>query len=204
MNSKVSIIIFMMIFTFLFSACGDKSGRISESSNVSTPFISTTTERSGLTTTAITSTTTESLEDWVEKNRTIPNMIPKFELDSIKYLPIEEAQGEIGLEFVPTHRWAYYSIPSAFTELVGEREAYDWSKIVLPLFNENESSEMLIVLFVKHFKISKITFDEAVERDKKVLLSHGIDIKEEEFEPFNSDIIYTFDNEIISEYYRRK
>ena len=60
--------------------------------------------------------------------------------------------------------------------------------------------EMYLVSFIKHFNIPREEFDKAV----KEYISHRTteELKKEFWEAPNADIIYTFDNEIINEYYR--
>jgi hypothetical protein len=42
-----------------------------------------------------------------------------------------------------------------------------------------------------------------LEKEKRINIELGIDMTNEENELPNGDIIYTFDNDIINEYYRR-
>ncbi len=61
---------------------------------------------------------------------------------------------------------------------------------------------MLLVSFIKHFNITREQFDSAVEEFIKRNTEAGWDMTREENEVPNGDIIYTFDNKIINEYYR--
>lgn len=66
---------------------------------------------------------------------------------------------------------------------------------------------MYLVSFVKHFKIPREDFEKCVENIRQTYEwfhdTHGDDISDEIHELPNADIIYTFDNEIINNYYRR-
>ncbi|MDR3344257.1 MAG: hypothetical protein LBT21_01475 [Oscillospiraceae bacterium] len=75
--------------------------------------------------------------------------------------------------------------------------------------NTKEKSIMPLKLLVEHFKIPREKFDEYVEHMKsfyKELIDddYYIDLNSEEYEIPNADIIYTFDDEIINNYYRRQ
>ena len=66
---------------------------------------------------------------------------------------------------------------------------------------------MYIISFIKHFNISKDDFKKACEQRKlqneEWAALHNNDINNEKLEIPNADIIYTFNNTIINEYYRR-
>ena len=104
------------------------------------------------------------------------------------------------------YRVRYYSIPGPFADLVGREECYDWEteyaqNIIL-------SNRMLIVDFIKHFDISKENFEKAnlqlakaLGKNNKMMMNPLDYTNQEIYEVFNADIIYTFDDEIINEYY---
>lgn len=103
--------------------------------------------------------------------------------------------------FTPTKRQLYYTIPGHFFDLVPEgtiTELFEKDKVI-----GVEPQEMLLVTLVKHSNISRQDFDKAVDEYTKMSASLGLDMTNEEFEIPNADVIYTFDNEIIDEYYRR-
>ncbi len=85
-------------------------------------------------------------------------------------------------------REIYAVIPFEFSQLVSIGEYEEWKSTV------NISNGMAMAQFVEHFAISREAFDVANEN---YLLSFG-DFKAE---AFNADIIYTFNKEIIDEYY---
>lgn len=93
--------------------------------------------------------------------------------------------------------------------LVDSDEWNQWcTDVILPHIENNvEPQEMYLVSFVKHFKISREDFEAACEKKRlrfeELHNVNGHDISDEAHEIPNADIIYTFDNEIINEYYRR-
>lgn len=112
--------------------------------------------------------------------------------------------GVIGLN---KYRVRYYDIPYPFVCLVGEDVYSEWK---VSQSNPYESETMLIVKFIQDFNISREDFDKANSESAwriKYLLD-GVPVmnpkdyaNQEDDEVFNADIIYTFDNEIINEYY---
>ena len=105
--------------------------------------------------------------------------------------------------FERKYRLVYYDISGYFVDLVSRDEFNDW---MMPFDKEHsgkELSEMYLVSFIKHFNIPKDKFVEACEEMKNDRLADGLDVYSEEYEIPNADIIYTFDNEIINNYYRR-
>ena len=104
------------------------------------------------------------------------------------------------------YRVRYYSIPGAFADLVGREECRRWE-------NENvqniiSSEKMLIAYFVKDFNITKENFEKAnlqfaksMSKINRMMMNPLDYTNQEIYEVFNADIIYTFDDEIINEYY---
>ena len=68
---------------------------------------------------------------------------------------------------------------------------------------------MTMVLFIQHFNISREDFDRTnlslakdfVEMEEKSTMKPQDYENQQPYEIYNSDIIYTFDDEIINEYY---
>jgi hypothetical protein len=125
--------------------------------------------------------------------------LPVYVPGSIKLVPKEYLDE---FSFPVTKREVYYSISGAF-EILAYPEAAD------EIFNGYktngiEPTEMRLVTFVKHFNISRKDFEKALEAERKRRIDVGFDISDEQYELPNADIIYTFDNEIINEYYRRE
>ena len=61
---------------------------------------------------------------------------------------------------------------------------------------------MLLKTFVQRYDISREVFDAAIKKQVAFWIEMGWDMTVEEYEVPNGDIIYTFDDEIINEYYR--
>ena len=114
------------------------------------------------------------------------------------------------------YRMLYYcGIPYYYYILVDKAEADAWEEEYLTNISfEDELSEkpnsMEIVEFVKHFNISKEDFEKATLKSAKSIKELGYspcynpqDFAEQESdEILNADIIYTFDYDIINQYYK--
>ena len=153
---------------------------------------------------------TEPEEDkWVAENRVIPNVISEFDSTSVKVLSAEEAQNRFATFYPPSYRQLYYTLDVSVMRLVSPELLIDESwlgEIQQDLDAGIEQDVMTVVVFIKYYKIPKEDFERAVEEQRKGvegLRDRGYEMTEE-FEIYNADIIYTFDNEIINEYYRRK
>ncbi len=107
------------------------------------------------------------------------------------------------------YRQCYYRISYQFALLVDSQELKEWKEKV---FSEdpNETNEMIMKRFILDFDISREQFDKANLELAKVLYDPSSPplsmnpkdyINQEMFELYNADIIYTFDDEIINEYY---
>ena len=99
-----------------------------------------------------------------------------------------------------THRFVFYGVPGYIADLAENKEIVEK---FLEFYELNDET-MFIKDFVKHFNVPKEKFTQAVEEHKQFLLDYDIDIMDEEYELPNAEIIYTFDDKIISEYYQRK
>lgn len=203
-------LMFIVIIASLFSACGRDGCNTNEStidrttSNTAEP--TTTANTTGLITditisTDVGSTATESLEEWIAKNKVTLEAIPIFDPDS-KVLSKEEAQKEYSFAYLPSYRKVYYSLKMTFP-WIDEDEENEWWNQDIEKYKDKEPGEMVIVSYIKRFRISKEEFENAVERHKQRDIANGLDIKKEEYEPYNVDIIYTFDDAVINDYYRR-
>lgn len=149
-------------------------------------------------------------EKWIEENKVTLDEIPKFEKGDMVVYTAKEALLKIPFvtTFLPTYRSMYYWAPTFLMDLVPDEECNKWIRDVntsREILNV-EPEEMYAVSFIKHFKISREDFDKALAERAKKFAEHaakGEDISGEEFELLNGDILYTFDNEIINNYYRR-
>lgn len=107
------------------------------------------------------------------------------------------------------YRVCYYSINKFFSQLVDFEELQVWKENVYATY-PNETNEMVIKRFVQDFNISREDFDEAnylaakmisEELQEAPMMNPKDYLNQEIYEVYNADIIYTFDDEIINEYY---
>ncbi len=119
----------------------------------------------------------------------------------------EQDNGD-GIIELRKYRVRYYSIPAPFADLVGREICYDWEVEYNSLHDLHSSERMIIVDFINDFNISKEDFERAnLELAKSFSEHHSVmrnpldHANQEIYEIFNADIIYTFDDEIINEYY---
>jgi hypothetical protein len=107
--------------------------------------------------------------------------------------------------FQPPYRFIYKTFPDEYGELVGAEVCQKWllEEVVRDEITD-DPTEMMLVSFVKYFDIPKADFIAVTEKLRQSMLDSGMDISNEEYEIPNPDIIYTLDNEIIDEYYRKE
>ena len=107
------------------------------------------------------------------------------------------------------YRQCYYGITYQLAVLVDDDELKEWKEETYKK-DPNETNEMVVKLFVQHFDISKEDFERASLETAKVFYDPDCPlpsmnpkdyINQEMYEIYNADIIYTFDDEIINEYY---
>jgi len=138
-------------------------------------------------------TATEAILDTTGKTE---GDLPVYVPGSIRLEPIDPEHNEFA--FTPTKRRVYYMIPGSFFEFG------DPSILETPLDEKaKEPQEMALVTFIRHYKVKREDFDKAVEERRALNVRLGNDMTNEWYELPNADIIYTFDNDIINEYYRR-
>lgn len=115
-----------------------------------------------------------------------------------------------GGELLPRkYRNNYYQIPTFFAKIVDDAVYSEWEKEYYANNYPDNTNVMVMVDFIKEFNVSKEEFERAnLEYAKFMteLYSHICldpqDYADQEMqEIYNADIIYTFDNEIINEYY---
>ena len=151
------------------------------------------------------------MEEWAAENRTVLEEIPRFEQNGMVIRTAEDALicAPYETTFLPKYRDSYYWEPSFLFDIVDRDAAAEWYKtFVRPdRYNNAEPKEMYTVSFVKYFEISREDFDRCCEQKREHLEylrdEYENDINVEGAEIPNADIIYTFDNEIINNYYLR-
>lgn len=107
------------------------------------------------------------------------------------------------------YRDRYYNITAPFVELVGRDICLAWYDSLGENYDPGEENVMLMKSFIQHFNISRQDFDRCVIEDAKWISEayppcmNPKDYAAQELdELYNGDIIYTFDDEIINNYYR--
>ena len=151
------------------------------------------------------------MEEWVAENRTVLDEVSPFEQHEMEIRTAEDALAIAPYEttFLPKYRDIYYWGPSFLYDIVDQDAFAEWYEtVVLTDYRNNaEPKEMYTVSFVKYFEISREDFDRCCEQKKEYMEflhnEYGYDIDVEGAEIPNAVIIYTFDNEIINNYYLR-
>ena len=121
------------------------------------------------------------------------------------YLFEETAKNDIGGGYIESgkYRQCYYDVPYEFVVLVGVEEYEKWYEEVR-VFDPDKSS---FVAFIKYFNISKEVFEKTNLQIAKSYAEFNPTMRpldyenQQTYEIYNADIIYTFDDEIINEYY---
>jgi len=141
-----------------------------------------------------------SSENW-------PEHLPRHEPGSIQLNP--NIQQEILWRFQPTVRWTMYVVQGELLDLFSLEEQIEVGEWWSSIFSTDLYPEIPpLVQFIQRYNISREDFDRAMNEFREIrddLALRGIiDSTTEEFEIPNADIIYTFDLEIISYFYRRE
>ncbi len=130
----------------------------------------------------------------------------ELEKTTVSEVVFSNATGD-GVIEVEYYRHNYYIVPAPFVYLVGREEYRKW-KETQP--DPDETNVMLMVNFIRDFNISREDFDKAnLEYAWRIkYLLYGTPVmnpkdfaNQEDEEVYNADIIYTFDNDLINEYY---
>lgn len=107
------------------------------------------------------------------------------------------------------YRVCYYGINKYFAQMVDTKELQTWKENVYTI-SPNKTNEMVMKRFVQDFNISREDFDKANYESAKMISEELQEVptvnpkdylNQEIYEVYNADIIYTFDDEIINEYY---
>ena len=193
-NVIVWITIVLCMFVALFSSC--------QSDTPSMP--SATSQAAGIPTSdEIENESSQSThsKDSLDKIPSTTGALPEYKAGSIKLEP----QDQDDYTFNRKYRIAYYQIWGEFTELLSEEEYQDYMEWVDQKAKKDGygefQNEMLLVSFIKRYKIPREEFNQAVEKYIANSKASACDLSSEAYEVPNGDIIYTFDNEVINRYY---
>ncbi len=156
----------------------------------------------------ITACTQNAEKNKVDDTTTIPaESFSETEVNSNESIKINDAGG--GGLALTKYRSIYCDIPRPFANLVELDEFEEWHGGIIEI-DPNETNIMTMKLFIQEFNISREEFDRANLEWTKIIID-GFKGKpmmdpqdfanQETDEVYNADIIYTFDDEIINEYY---
>lgn len=158
------------------------------------------------TTTTVSEITSQTLNTENQTAVESETQIKEAEKTTVSRTVVSNATGD-GVIEVKYYRHRYYSIAAPFIYLVGREEYREW-KETQP--DPDETNVMLMVNFIRDFNISREDFDKAnLEYAWRIkYLLDGTPVmnpkdfaNQEDEEVYNADIIYTFDNDLINEYY---
>ncbi len=144
-----------------------------------------------------TTTTTESIQTYEALSSTT-----KHKVDGLKK---NETKNDNGGGYIESgkYRQRYNNVPYDFVVLVGEKEFDRWYDEIYE-FNPDKSQ---VVSFIQYFNISKEVFEKTNLQMAKSFAEFNPTMRpmdyenQQTYEIYNADIIYTFDDDIINEYY---
>ena len=123
---------------------------------------------------------------------------------------VEKDDQNIGGRILPKkYRNDYYTVPAFFADLVDRELFNDWEAQFLKEYEDKDQEEMMMPAYVQAFHITREQFDKANLKYTYFIIEHQSapcyepqDFADQEMaEPYNADIIYTFDNDVINDYY---
>lgn len=151
--------------------------------------------------------TKEDLTTTNSSTTTTPNLISTTSSLSTQQITNNESDVGGGVLRVYKYRDMFYSVPAPFVNLVGKENFFAWRETI----DATTTAEtMVISQFIQHFGITREQFDKAnLEWAKGIRDNlYGIPcINPKDYanqmtdEVFNADIIFTFDDDLIREYY---
>jgi hypothetical protein len=191
---KKSLLLFCAFILVFCSACALYED---EPVNTSTP---------NSATSAVQNTTELQPETTKLSLPTVPPSISLQDEEVINWISDGDGDGK-RLAYKPTHRFCYYNVGDFYMRLVDDNDALTSFLEEFYLEKQSQTEEpktMILKEFVMRFKIPREKFDEATAKSYAATIKLGEDISDEMYELPNADIIYTFDDEIINDYYRRE
>ncbi len=147
------------------------------------------------------STTTESLPT------TISNLQQTTHKPSNQETLNDENDAGGGISQVHKYRARFYDVPAPFVNLVGKEIFFAWRETI----DATATAETMVMSqFIQHFGITREQFDKANLKLTKII-KNDLDgfpcLNPKDYanqitdEIFNGDIIFTFDDDLIREYY---
>ena len=101
--------------------------------------------------------------------------------------------------FERQYRFSYWTISHTYTHAVSPYTG--WGPEDIGLFDMEYWKEPAILTFIKHFNISFEEFWMIAEEEYQIRLRLGSNIADEQFEIPNPYLLFTFDVDIINDYY---
>ncbi|MCL2827298.1 MAG: hypothetical protein FWD99_00985 [Oscillospiraceae bacterium] len=132
-----------------------------------------------------------------------PEGLPYHIPGSIALRPDGFFEEQYNLPFTLQHRAVFYTLPADIEMMVEDQEVGIWVDENIIDTDPDGPAVMPLVAFIQRFNIQKEDFVTVVEEMRKNAIASGFDLYDEDFELPNADIIFTFDNELISHFYRR-
>ena len=151
--------------------------------------------------------TKENLTTTNSSLTTISNLISTTSTLSNQQITNNESDVGGGVLRVYKYRDMFYGVPVSFVNLVGKETYFQWEETI----DATSTAETMVMSqFVQHFGITREQFDKAnLEWAKGIRDNlHGVPcINPKDYanqmtdEVFNADIIFSFDDDLIREYY---
>jgi hypothetical protein len=145
--------------------------------------------------------------------------LPTYQPGAVKLRDAQWFRSEYDIDYEMKYRKCYYTIGGGIEDdivyagvaTMDEVNQYIDQKIIWPN-NDGFADQMPLKQLVEHFNLPRDAFDRFVEGNlnlqEYLVEEHpndsDYDMSSEEWEIPNPDIIYTFDDEIINNYYRRE
>ena len=160
-------------------------------------------------------TVTSCNKEKTPKNETTTNIKAEETLQSLTNTKNEFQKTESDLDSggadlaLDKYRRNYYCIPAPFADVVDSEEFEKWYGEIL-LLNPNETNKMLIKEYILQFDVPREDFEKANLEWARIVeyKLNGMPVmnpqdfaNQETDEVYNADILYSFDDEIINNYY---
>lgn len=154
----------------------------------------------------ITACTQNAEKSKVDNTTTISaESFSKIEDNDIETITANDVGG--GIITVQKYRHRFYSVPEPFISLVDRNAYFEWENTI----DVTSTAETMVMSqFIQHFGITRELFDKAnlewakIVKDKLFgfpCINPKDYANQEDDEIYNADIIFTFDDDLIREYY---
>ena len=152
----------------------------------------------------------ETKENIITTNSSLPtisNQISTTSTFSLQQTTGDESDVGGGVITVQKYRYRFYSVPEPFINLVDRNAYFEWENTI----DVTSTAETMVMSqFVQHFSITREQFDKANLEWTKIIKDKLFGVpcinpkdyaNQEDDEIYNADIIFTFDDDLIREYY---